>query len=59
MICEERLACAWLDLNLTQPEVFTERLVEAFWGPGKTGVGIEQRLASLVQAPQSSQEGHL
>lgn len=47
MICEECLACSWLDLNLTQPVVFTKRLVGAFWGPEKMEVGIEKRLVSL------------
>lgn len=47
MICEECLVCNWLDLNLTQPVVFTERLVGAFWGPEKMEVGIEKRLVNL------------
>lgn len=44
-ICEECLACNWLDLNLTQSVVFTKRLVGAFKGPEKWRV--EKRLVSL------------
>lgn len=45
-IYEEGLACNWLDLNLTQPVVFTERLV-GLLGPEKMEVGVEKRLVSL------------
>lgn len=42
MICEERLVCSWLALNLMQPMVFTERLAGAFWDRKKWGGGREE-----------------
>lgn len=42
MICEERLVCSWLDLNMMQPMVFTERLTGAFWDRKKWGGSGEE-----------------
>lgn len=46
IICKEHLACRWLGLKLSQPVVFTERLVGACWSLGKNGCEGRKERAS-------------